>query len=227
MVNGPYKLGLLDPPWTYDNKQQNDPSRGGITYPTLTMQELWDIPIGNAFAANSIIIVWITHPKLVDTYYASKEKVGGVKSGLQLNPLSIIRQWGFRPVTTLFDWLKLNPNATVEYQGRDIIIRGGLYSGLGAYTNSNSEIAVVAKKGKGLPRVAKNVKQSIIAPIGAHSAKPQEQYNRIEALYGPMTNLERIEFFARRENPPPITWDATGLDYDGVDVREWIKHYDT
>ncbi len=220
-----FKLGLIDCPWTYDNKQQNDPKRGGITYPTLTMKELYDIPLGNAFADDSILITWITHPKLMDTYYSSKEKVGGVKSAAEYNPLSIIRQWGFRPITTLFDWLKLNPKGWVEYKGKDIIIHGGIYSGLGRYTNSNSEIAVVARKGKGLPRVAKNVKQSIIAPIGEHSAKPQEQYDRIERLYGAMDASERIELFARKQNAPPDTWSATGLDWDGVDIREWIKNY--
>lgn len=220
-----YKLGLLDPPWTYDNKQQNDPKRGGITYPTLTMKELYDLPVGKAFDTDSIIVVWVTHPKLMDTYYSSKERVGGVKSAAEYNPLSIIRQWGFRPITTLFEWTKLNPNGYAEYlPNGDIILHGGLYSGLGRYTNSNSEIAVVARKGKGLPRIEKNVKQKIFAPIGKHSAKPQEQYERLERLYG---DIPRIELFARSVNPPPSGWDATGLDYDGKDIREWIQQYDT
>lgn len=225
--NGPYKLGVIDAPWTYDNQQQNDPARGGITYPTLTMEELYNIPLGNAFAKDSIIVVWVTHPKLVDTYYSSKEKIGGKPSGKEYNPLSIIRQWGFRPVTTLFDWVKLNPKATVEYlPNREIIIRGGLYSGMGAYTNSNSEIAIVARKGRGLPRAHKDVKQTIIAPIGVHSAKPQEQFNRLERLYGPIGREERIEIFARRQNPPPTSWSATGLDYDNIDIRDWIQRYE-
>jgi len=210
-----YKLGLIDPPWSYDNKQQNDPKRGGITYPVLTMKELYDIPIGKAFEKDSILVVWVTHPKLMDTYYSSKEKVGGIKSATEYNPLSIIRQWGFRPITTLFVWVKLNKNGV------------GYYSGLGRYTNSNTEFAIVARKGKGLPRIEKNVKQLIIAPIGDHSAKPKEQYDRLECLYGEMKPYERIELFARKQNPPPIGWDATGLDYDGIDIKEWIKQYDT
>lgn len=222
-----YKLGLIDPPWTYDNKQQSDPKRGGITYPTLTMKELYDIPLGKAFDTDSIIVVWVTHPKLMDTYYSSKEKVGGVRSAAEYNPLSIIRAWGFRPITTLFEWTKLNPSGYAEYLSNgDIILHGGVYSGLGAYTNSNSEIAIVARKGKGLPRIGKNVKQKIFAPIGKHSAKPQEQFDRLERLYGHMEAWERIELFARRDNPPPQSWDATGLDFDGVDIRQWIKQYE-
>jgi len=206
-----YSLGLIDPPYKYDNAQQNDPKRGGITYPTLTMKELYDIPIGKVFADDSLLVVWVTFPKLMDTYYASKEKVGGVKSNAEYNPLSIIRNWGFRPITTLFVWIKTNKN-------------GGYYSGLGRYTNSNAEIAIVARKGKGLPRIAKNVKQLIIAPIAEHSAKPREQYTRLFDLYG---DVSRIELFARDSNAPPEGWDAIGLEYTpSTDIREWIKRYD-
>ena len=193
-----YKLGLVDAPWKYDNMQQNDPKRGGITYPTLTMKELYDIPLGNAFDKDSILVVWVTHPKLMDSFYE------------KYNPLSIIGSWGFRPVTTLFTWVKLNKSGI------------GYYSGLGRYTNSNTELAIVARKGKGLPRVNKNVKQLIFAPIGDHSSKPKEQYERLFSLYG---DIPRVELFARDSNPPPSGWDATGLDYDRVDIREWIEQY--
>jgi len=205
-----YDLLLADPPWTYDNKQQNDPSRGGITYPVLTMKELYDLPMYKAANDNSILVMWVTHPKLMDTYYSPKEKINGVKNAAEYNPLSIIRQWGFRPITTLFVWVKLNKSGV------------GYYSGLGRYTNSNTELAIVARRGKGLPRIDKTVKQLIFAAISDHSAKPAEQYDRLERLYG---DVPRLELFARKQNPPPNTWDATGLDYDGINIQEWIKQY--
>lgn len=213
-----YKLGLLDPPWTYDNKQQNDPKRGGIIYPTLTMKELYDIPIGNAFDKDSLIVVWVTAPKLMDEYYE------------KYNPISIIRNWGFRPITFIFTWIKLNRNARkslpfdIQDQDWPWYHKDNFYSGLGRYTNSNSEYAIVARKGKGLPRIAKDVKQLIIAPIGIHSAKPKEQYDRLDRLYG---NVPRVELFARSINAPPIEWDAVGLEYEpSVDIKDWIKQYD-
>jgi len=217
-----YKLGLVDPPWTYDNAQQNDPARGGIIYPTLTMEELYNIPLGSAFEDNSILVVWVTTPKLIDSFYVGKEKVGGSKQGH--SPLSIINQWGFRPVTALFAWIKTNKRGLAIYEDTNLEEYDEYYSGLGRYTNSNIELAIVARRGKGLPRLDKTVKQLIIAPIGAHSAKPQEQYSRLHRLYG---DVPRIELFARKENPPPVGWDATGLDYDGIDVREWIHAYTT
>lgn len=195
-----YSLLLLDPPWLYDNQQQNDPARGGITYPTMTMKDLYELPINNCAADNSLLVCWVTAPKLMDEYYE------------KYNPLSIIRNWGFRPITFLFVWVKLNKGGK------------GYYSGLGRYTNSNAEYAIVARKGKGLPRLTKNVKQLIIAPIGKHSAKPREQYQRLDALYG---DIPRVELFARDVNPPPIGWDAVGLEYTPAqDIRDWIKQYD-
>lgn len=214
-----YKLGLIDAPWKYDNEQQNDPKRGGITYPTLSMEELYTLPLGKAFAADSILFVWVTFPKLVDSFYE------------QYNPLSIIHHWGFRPVTVAFVWVKLYARAlkripfNLDTEDGSYYHKDDFYSGLGRYTNSNVEVCIVARKGKGLPRVSKNVKQLIFSPIRSHSAKPQEQYQRIEALYGSMNPTERIEFFARKINPPPATWSATGLDYDGVDIKNWIKLY--
>lgn len=220
-----YALGLVDCPWEYDNKQQNDPKRGGITYPTLTMKELYHLPIGNAFLPNSVLVCWITFPKLMDQYYETYD------------PLSIIRNWGFRPVTTLFVWIKLNRRAFIVSEGNNPywdedktdaneyphIPMKSFYSGLGRYSNSNAEIAVVARKGKMLPRLDNTVKQLIFAPIRGHSEKPQEQYNRLDRLFG---DVSRVELFARKQNAPPVGWDATGLDYDGTNIRDWIKQYE-
>lgn len=206
-----YKLGLFDSPWKYDNMQQNDPKRGGITYPTLSMEELYNLPMGNAFEQDSIIVSWVTFPKLMDSFYE------------KYNPLSILGNWGYRPVTALFVWVKTNKRGEVIYDNTNVEEYTDFYSGLGRYSNSNAEIAIVARRGTGLERIEKNVKQLIFAPIRGHSEKPQEQYNRLARLYG---DIPRIEFFARKQNPPPNGWDATGLDYDGKDIKDWIKQYE-
>ncbi len=218
-----YDLLLTDNPWKYDNMQQNDPARGGIPYPHLTMKELYDLPIYKAAKDDSILVYWVTFPKLIDGFYSKKEKNGGDGTGIY-NPLTIIQAWGFRPVTTLFVWIKTNKRGEVIYDDTNVEEYNNFYSGLGQYTNSNAEIAIVARRGKGLPRKAKDVKQLIFAPIGSHSAKPQEQYNRLSRLYG--DDIDCIELFARKQNPPPITWNATGLDYDGLDIRQWIRQYE-
>lgn len=200
-----YDLILADPPFQYDNQQQNDPKRGGITYPTMSMKDLAELPVSNIANDNSLLVCWVTWPKLCDQYYEKYDL------------LSVIRAWGFRPVTALFVWVKTTKNAIVTENIED---QADFYSGLGRYTNSNTEFAIVARKGKMLERKAKNVKQLIVAPIGSHSAKPVEQYERLSKLFG---DVSCIELFARKENPPPSNWTATGLDFDGVDIRDFLE----
>jgi N6-adenosine-specific RNA methylase IME4 len=206
-----YSVILADPPYKYDNAQTNDPKRGGIVYPTMLVSEMAKIPIHKCAADNSILIVWTTFPKLTDRKY-------------DIDFFEMVRLWGFAPVTALFIWIKTNKRGEAIYEDTNLLEYDDYYSGLGRYSNSNAEVAFVARRGKGLERRAKNVKQLIFAPIGEHSAKPQEQYARIEALYG---DVPRIELFARKQNPPPEGWDAVGLDWEpSIDIRDWIKAYD-
>src|SRR5688572_16297421 len=115
-----YSLILADPCWQYDNMQQNDPARGGIQYQTMSMMTLARLPIHKLAADDSILVMWCTFPKLCDKYYE------------RYDPLEIMREWQFRPVTALLVWIKENK-------------RGGYYSGLGRYTNSNAEFALVGR----------------------------------------------------------------------------------
>lgn len=79
----------------------------------------------------------------------------------------------------------------------------GIYSGLGHWTNGNAELCLFAKKGTP-HRVAKNVKQIVLAPRSRHSAKPPEVRHRIISLVG---DLPRIELFAREYSEG---WDCWG-----------------
>lgn len=204
-----YDLILLDPPYQYDNQQQNDPARGGIGYSTMTIDQLAKIPIGNCGNYDSVMISWVTFPKLTDRKY-------------DMDFFDMIRAWDYEPVTALFVWVKTNKLGAAITEETNLEEYTSYYSGLGRYTNSNVEVAFISRRGKGLTRSAKNVKQLIIAPIAKHSEKPQEQYKRIDALY---PDASKIELFARKQNPPPSHYDATGFDYDGVDIKQWIKQY--
>lgn len=105
--------------------------------------------------------------------------------------LDVIRGWGFRYVTCAFTWVKLNPD-------------GSVYSGMGHYTNGNAELCLIGKRGKGVARTAKNVKQILQDRRAEHSTKPHEARRRIERLLG---DVRRVELFARVAAPG---WDAVG-----------------
>ena len=119
-----------------------------------------------------------------------------LKEGLQL-----IESWGFKYRTCAFVWLKKNRKSQ------------GWYFGIGFWTRSNSEICLLARKGK--PKRASNrVHQFIESPITEHSRKPDEAREKIVELCG---DLPRIELFARTETEG---WDCWGNEVSGQGKSE-------
>ena len=158
--------------------QYNDKSmhRGGAErhYSTLSMRELFDLDVRGMAAANAVLFLWVTGPFAADGWHGR-----------------LMRQWSFTPKTKAFNWVKITS-------------KGEPAIGMGHYTRGNSEDCYLGIRGKGLIRQARDVRQIVLAPRSAHSAKPPEVHERIERLYG---NVKRVELFARRRVPG---WDAWG-----------------
>ncbi len=106
--------------------------------------------------------------------------------------LRVMKAWNYELDTRLFTWVKLNPS------GR------GWHFGCGFHTHANDEVVLLGKRGKGVPRQAKDVFSLVIHPRGKHSSKPAIVRDRIERLYG---DVPRIEIFAREVAPG---WDRYG-----------------
>lgn len=96
--------------------------------------------------------------------------------------IAVIQAWGFEYKTCAFNWIKHHEKSGKEFMG------------MGHSTRANSEVCLLAKRGKGLKRVDCGVRQIVNAPIGRHSAKPPEVRERIVQLVG---DVSRIELFAR------------------------------
>tara|TARA_R100001129_G_C5197257_1_gene212637 strand:- start:185 stop:625 length:441 start_codon:yes stop_codon:yes gene_type:complete len=112
--------------------------------------------------------------------------------------LQLIDAWGFTFKTVGFCWVKTNRRS------------GSLFMGLGYHTRQNVELCLIATKGKP-KRVSGGVHQVVMSPRREHSRKPDEVYERIEALYpGPY-----LELFSRTTR--------TGWDAIGDEVGRW-KH---
>jgi len=76
--------------------------------------------------------------------------------------------------------------------------------GLGYWTRANSEVCLLATRGKPKRKHA-DVRQAILEPRREHSRKPDCVYDRIERLVdGPY-----LELFARQTRPG---WDSWGLE---------------
>jgi N6-adenosine-specific RNA methylase IME4 len=103
--------------------------------------------------------------------------------------LDVIKSWGFQFKTCGFNWVKQNKSGD------------GLHWGMGYWTRANSEVCLFATRGSP-KRLAEDVHQVIMAPLGDHSAKPEETRARIERLLaGPC-----LELFARQATPGWTSW---------------------
>lgn len=104
--------------------------------------------------------------------------------------IKVIEAWGFRYVTVAFNWFKTTRSETPFF-------------GIGYYTKSNSEIALLGIKGKMKP-ISNFVSQVVVSQREEHSKKPDIVRDKIVELFG---NLPRIELFARQQYDG---WDAWG-----------------
>lgn len=71
---------------------------GGITYNTMSLKDICDLPIGKITDKDCILFIWVTMPML--------------QEGLQ-----VIKAWGFRYTTCAFCWVKQNPKNDGIYSG--------------------------------------------------------------------------------------------------------------
>jgi len=171
-----YNIICADPPWLYDDRKGCNPKLGGFKYPPMPLSEIMALPVSKICADDCALALWATMPKLPEA-------------------LKVIDAWGFKYITCLFNWVKLNPKGA------------GIYSGLGHWVNGNAELCLFGKKGRP-KRMAKNVKQIQMWPRGRHSAKPPQIMGEIVRLFG---DLPRIELFARKKTPG---WDVWGNEVE-------------
>ena len=107
------------------------------------------------------------------------------------NVFEVIKEWGFVYKTCAFTWVKRNKS------------QPSWFWGMGNWTRANSELCLLATKGKP-KRVSAAVHSVVDTPIEKHSKKPEVVKDRIVQLCG---DLPRIELFARQKTQG---WDSWG-----------------
>jgi N6-adenosine-specific RNA methylase IME4 len=161
-----FSLIYADPAWPWSTWSDSGKVQTAPDnhYDTSPLDEIARLPVAALADEHCALLLWCTWPHIV---------IG--------THIEIIRAWGFKPSTCGFLWAKQNPSG----DGFDL--------GQGYWTRSNSETCLLATKGSPL-RLAADVRQLVIAPVGEHSAKPEEVRRRIERLFtGPY-----LELYARR-----------------------------
>lgn len=172
-MNKKYDIIYADPPWHYATRNTNTLFGGGVTDKYPTMTTEEICSIPVPANDDSVLLIWSTMPYLDRCIE------------------QVIPRWGFKYITVAYTWVKTNKNS------------GTVFKGVGNYTKSNAELCLLAKRGRGIPRVSKAEPQVIMTPRREHSRKPNEVRESIVRLFG---DRPRIELFARQSEPGWAVW---------------------
>lgn len=162
-----YRVICADPPWKFGDRLPG-PSRGAEkNYACLSAAEICTFPL----------------PPLTDDCTLFLWRV----ASMQQEALDVIRAWDFTLKTEIV-WLKKTSH-------------GNRWFGMGRTVRAEHEICLVAQRGRP-ETLSHSVRSTFVtdceglsAPVGRHSAKPEEFYRIVESLRaGPY-----CELFARRQ----------------------------
>lgn len=93
-----YNIIYADPPWSFTAWSSKAQKHVSKHYPTMTIQEIIDLPVGRLAEDNSVLLMWATFPNL---------------------PLALatIEVWGFQYKTCAFTWIKHNKKTPSLFWG--------------------------------------------------------------------------------------------------------------
>ena len=175
-----YRAILADPPWKFKSyaASKNPQSDRHVErhYDTMTLDEIKGIEVGLAASDEGChLFLWTTGPFLPAA-------------------LDTMKCWGFKYSGIGFTWVKLRKTFTTNQLRLIPADSADMSVGLGFTTRKNAELCLLGRRG-GARRLAKNVRELIVAPRREHSRKPDETRERIEAYCaGPY-----LELFGRSE----------------------------
>ncbi len=190
LPTGPFACILSDPPWafrTFGGKKCTPHRSAEDHYRTMSFAEMKALPVADVAAKDCALFMWVVDSHLDEA-------------------LALGKAWGFTFKTCAFIWLKETQN------GRQLDIFKGESDpriSMGYWTRKQTEQMWMFTRGKP-KRLNKGVRQVIRDPRREHSRKPDEQYERIEALVpGPY-----LELFGRASRSGWTTWGNEAARFD-------------
>ena len=201
-----YHVIYCDPLWSYRDKKKSGRSKCGAEnhYPTLTLDELKQLPIQNICEDNCVLYMWVTFPML--------------REGLEL-----IEAWGFEYKTIGFDWTKLNKDGSVWHgvgaysKSNNELCLFATKGNIGRLMRDENDNEIIFDPKEKLSIRSNQISCNVQAARGEHSEKPEEVRRRIEKLWG---NVSHVELFAKERVKG---WDSIGFDIDGRDIKEVLN----
>ena len=234
-----FSVILADPPWTWisysDKGKGKSPEKH---YNTMTLDDLKNLPVKDVTDDVAGLYLWVPDCNLLhglavmDSWGFEYKSIVFIWYKTKKNWRQVFKAFFGGLDLTHFDWKKLDIG--------NLLFR----IGLGYHSRKQTEICLYGttklppkRKNKGVRQVISApedgiiedeieddmrenggmITEEIFAPIGKHSAKPKEQYPRIEALVdGPY-----LELFARETQEG---WMALGNEIDGLDIRDALNN---
>jgi N6-adenosine-specific RNA methylase IME4 len=187
---GGFAAICADPPWHFKSRTApkidwHNPRHVERHYDTMSLDDIKALPVQDLAAKDCHLFLWVTGPMLQHGF-------------------AVMEAWGFRYSSDFGVWIKLKRSHDPSQLRCVATAESDLHVGLGLTSRKNAEYLLLGRRGSP-KRLAKDVRQVILAPVRQHSRKPDEAYSRIERYCaGP-----RIELFARQRRPG---WTAFGLE---------------
>lgn len=198
---GPFGCILADPPWRFktwspagmDRSPDGRKPRPGEAWQTFRNRQIQTAPENHypTMALDDLCALPVAAAAAKDSVL-----ILWVVDSMIPEALQVGAAWGFTYKTSVFIWEKGREGFSPK-------------PSLGYWSRKQAEQAFLFTRGSP-KRLSKGVEQIIHCPRGAHSAKPDRQYERIEALVGG----PYLELFARSRRPG---WSAWG---NQVGVRD-------
>lgn len=174
-VGSGFEVILADPPWKYARAAQPITGvgrRGGaaeVVYPTMTNDEIADLPVRLVAADDAHLFMWVTNPKMFSSQFS------------RVTPMDIVKAWGFE-YKTLLTWVKTTKAGDVSK------------AGMGWYFRGATEHVIYATRGKA--RIPSELREPnvLLAPATGHSRKPEAFMDLVERV---TPGMKRLEMFSR------------------------------
>jgi len=193
---GPFGCILADPPWRFatfsakgrdrcpdgvsrNQQRQNSPEKH---YATMPLEDIKALPVAPVAARDCVLLMWAVDPMIPEA-------------------LEVGKAWGFKFKTVGFYWAKQRREGSRRHLLHEEPDRKMFPMGTGYWTRANPETCLLFTRGAP-KRIATDVRKLIVSPRREHSRKPDEQYDRIEALVGG----PYLEMFSRQPRPGWSAW---------------------
>lgn len=152
-------------------------------YETMSIEQIAALPVKDlAHPDGCHLFMWTTGPHLPRAF-------------------DVMKAWGFRYSGIGFTWIKLKKTHDPNQLRVIPAIDAELHVGLGYTTRKNAEFCLLGRRGNAR-RVAKDVREVILAPVREHSRKPDEAFDRARRYCaGPY-----LELFSREDRAGWTSW---------------------